>query len=143
MPCRGVRGATTAADNSREEILQATRELLTAIVDRNGIRPEDVGSVIFSATTDLDAEFPALAARQLGWIDVAMLCGREMAVPGSLGRCIRVLLHWNTEKPAGEIVHVYLKEAVRTPPGNGNLAETRKPHRRGRRGREGIAVRGC
>ncbi len=116
MPCRGVRGATTAEGNSREEILQATRELLTAMIDRNGIRPEDVGSALFSTTADLDAEFPALAARQLGWTDVAMLCGREIAVPGSLGHCIRVLLHWNTEKPAGEIVHVYLKEAVQLRP---------------------------
>ena len=121
MPCRGVRGATTAADNSREEILGATRELLTLMIRRNGIRPEDVGSAIFSATADLDAEFPALATRQLGWIDVAMLCGREMAVPGSLGRCIRVLLHWNTEKPAGEIVHVYLKEAVQLRPDHDKL----------------------
>jgi chorismate mutase len=75
-----------------------------------------VGSVLFSTTADLNAEFPALAARQLGWIDVAMLCGREIDVPGSLGRCIRVLLHWNTEKPPGEIVHVYLKEAVQLRP---------------------------
>jgi chorismate mutase len=112
MPCRGVRGATTAEDNSPNEILTATRQLLALMIRQNGIRPEDVASAIFSTTTDLDAEFPALAARQLGWIDVALMCVHELDVPGSLRRCIRVLLHWNTDKPPGEIVHVYIKEAA-------------------------------
>jgi chorismate mutase len=112
MPTRGVRGAITADSNDREEILKATRHLLALIVRQNGVRPEDIGSVVFSMTADLDAEFPALAARQLGWLNVALMCAREVAVPGSLPRCIRVLLHWNTEKPAAEIVHVYLKEAA-------------------------------
>ena len=113
------------------------------MIDRNGIRPEDVGSVIFSATADLDAEFPALAARQLGWIDVAMLCGREIAVPGSLGRCIRVLLHWNTEKPAGEIVHVYLKEAVQLRPDHGELTAEDAEDAEEVEEKKGIAFRDC
>ena len=109
--CRGVRGATTADGNTREEILQATRQLLALMIRQNGIEPHDLASAIFSTTVDLDAEFPALAARQLGWLDVALLCTHELDVPGSLRQCIRVLLHWNTTKPPGELVHVYVKGA--------------------------------
>jgi chorismate mutase len=116
MPCRGVRGATTVEKNTREDILAATRELLELLIRQNGIQPEDVAGVIFSATRDLDAEFPALAARELGWLDVALLCTNEMSVPGALPRCIRVLLQWNTEKTAAEIVHVYIKGAVHLRP---------------------------
>lgn len=116
MTCRGVRGATTVTANDREAILQATRELLALIVHRNGIRKEDVASGLFTTTADITAEFPALAARQLGWLDVPMLCGHEMSIPGSLPRCIRILLHWNTDKPQHEIQHVYLREAVRLRP---------------------------
>ena len=82
--CRGIRGATTVAENSRDDILTATRQLLALMVRRNGIDRKDVASAIFSTTPDLDAEFPALAARQLGWLDVPLLCGHEIAVPGSL-----------------------------------------------------------
>ncbi|MEN6450583.1 MAG: chorismate mutase [Thermoguttaceae bacterium] len=121
MPCRGVRGATTVAHNSREDILRATRELLALMIRHNGIRPEDVASAIFSTTHDLNAEFPALAARQLGWFDVALMCTNELDVPGSLGRCIRILLHWNTEKSASEIVHVYIKGAARLRPDRSEL----------------------
>jgi chorismate mutase len=121
MPCRGIRGATTAENNSPEEILKATRQLLALMIRQNGIEPEDVASAIFSTTTDLDAEFPALAARQLGWLDVALMCVHELDVPGSLRRCIRVLLHWNTDKPADEIVHVYVKEARKLRPDRSNL----------------------
>ena len=121
MPCRGVRGATTAEDNSSEEILKATRQLLALMIRGNGIEPADVCSAIFSTTTDLDAEFPALAARQLGWFDVALMCVNELDVPGSLRRCIRVLLHWNTDKPAEEIVHVYIKGAAHLRPDRSNL----------------------
>ena len=121
MPCRGVRGATTADDNSREEILRATRQLLALMIRQNGIEPDDVASAIFSTTTDLDAEFPALAARQLGWFDVALMCVHELDVPGSLRRCIRILLHWNTDKPPDEIVHVYVKEARKLRPDRSNL----------------------
>ena len=121
MPCRGIRGATTAEDNSREEILKATRQLLALMIRQNGIKAEDVASAIFSTTTDLDAEFPALAARQLGWFDVALMCVHELNVPGSMRRCIRILLHWNTDKAADEIVHVYVKEARKLRPDRSNL----------------------
>jgi chorismate mutase len=116
MPCRGVRGATTVENDTREEILAATRQLLALVIRLNGIEPADVGSVIFSTTTDLNAEFPALAARQLGWVDTALLCTHELDVPGSLRKCIRVLVHWNTDKPATEIHHVYIRDAVRLRP---------------------------
>ena len=116
MACRGVRGATTVENDTREEILAATRQLLALVIRLNGIEPVDVGSVIFSTTTDLNAEFPALAARQLGWVDTALLCTHELDVPGSLRKCIRVLVHWNTDKPASEIHHVYIREAVRLRP---------------------------
>jgi chorismate mutase len=116
MLCRGVRGATTADDNSRAAILTATRQLLALMIRVNGIEPQDVGSAIFSLTRDLDAEFPALAARQLGWLDVPLLCTYEVDVPGSLRRCVRVLIHWNTTKAQDEIQHVYIKEAVKLRP---------------------------
>jgi chorismate mutase len=116
MLCRGVRGATTADANSRDEILAATRQLLALLIRINGIEPEDVASAIFSLTRDLDAEFPALAARQLGWLDVPLLCTYEVDVPGSLRRCVRVLIHWNTDKPQHEIRHVYVKDAERLRP---------------------------
>jgi chorismate mutase len=116
MLCRGVRGATTADSNSREDILTATRQLLALMIRINGIEPEFVASAVFSLTRDLDAEFPALAARQLGWLDVPLLCTYEVDVPGSLRRCVRVLIHWNTDKPQHEIRHVYVKEAERLRP---------------------------
>ena len=111
MLCRGIRGATTVEANSREAILEATAELLAAMVKANGIKPEDVASAFFTTTPDLNAEFPALAARRLGWNDVPLLCGHEMAVPGSLPMCLRILLHVNTDKKADQIVHVYLRGA--------------------------------
>ena len=114
--CRGVRGATTCETNSREDILSATRQLLALIIRRNGIEPQDVASAIFSTSPDLNAEFPALAARQLGWLDVALMCGHEMNVPGALQRCIRVLIHWNTVRTQHEIVHVYIRDAARLRP---------------------------
>lgn len=114
--CRGVRGATTADSNTSEHILQAARQLLALMIRQNGIEPEDVASAIFTVTRDLDAEFPALAARQLGWMNTALMCSYEISVPGSLGRCIRVLVHWNTAKAADEIAHVYIKDAARLRP---------------------------
>jgi len=116
MYCRGIRGATTADENTAEAIAAATKELLERIVAANGLKIEDVASAIFTTTPDLNAEFPALAARQLGWQDAALLCTPEIDVPGSLERCIRVLIHWNTGKGANEIVHVYLKEAKKLRP---------------------------
>ncbi len=114
--CRGVRGATTVESNSPEAILTATRQLLAMLIRQNGIDAKDVASAIFTVTRDLDAEFPALAARQLGWMNTALMCSYEISVPGSLGKCVRILLHWNTTKEANEIVPVYLKEAARLRP---------------------------
>ena len=97
--------------NAREGIVEATQELLTQIVERNGVDEEDVSCIIFTTTQDLDAEFPAAAARELGWSHVALLCAQEMAVPGSLSSCLGILVLWNTEKSADEVSHVYLKGA--------------------------------
>ena len=116
MICRGVRGATTVESTSREEILTATRQLLALMIRLNDIQADDVGSAIFSITQDLDAEFPALAARQLGWLDVPLICTHEVNVPGSLPNCIRILLHWNTDKAQSEIQHVYIKGAIKLRP---------------------------
>lgn len=112
MPCRGVRGATTADANTSQDILKATRELLALLIRRNGIEANDVASAIFTTTPDLDAEFPALAARQLNWLNVALICTHELGVPDSLQKCVRVLIHWNTEKTADEIQHIFIKGAV-------------------------------
>jgi chorismate mutase len=117
MAIRGIRGATTVSDDVPDLILQATRELLETILEENeGMKPEDVASAIFTVTDDLVSTFPAQAARQMGWGLVPMLCGREIPVPESLPRVIRVLVHWNTEIPQSEIKHVYLREAVRLRP---------------------------
>ncbi|MDH7486708.1 MAG: chorismate mutase [Anaerolineae bacterium] len=124
MPCRGVRGATTAETNTPEAILSATRELLEALVAANGLNPADLASAIFTTTPDLNAAFPARAARELGWNDVALLCAHEMNVPGGLPRCIRVLLHWNTDRAASEIAHVYLREAKGLRPDLSERAES-------------------
>jgi chorismate mutase len=109
--CRGVRGATTVDENDAQAILQATTELLGAIIDANEMSEQDVASVFFTVTPGLDAICPAVAARQMGWTHTALLCLQEMAVPGSLPRCIRVLVHWNTERSIEQICHVYLREA--------------------------------
>ena len=109
--CRGIRGATTVEENRAEVILAATRELLYMMIKANHIEPDDVASAIFTTTADLNATYPALAARQLGWYDAALLCGHEMDVPGGLQRCIRILVHWNTTCRPQEIVHVYLHGA--------------------------------
>ena len=116
MYCRGIRGATTVERNTSDEILAATTELLELLIARNELRAEDVASAIFTLTGDLDAAFPALAARRLGWSEVALICMREIPVPGSLPMCIRVLLHVNTEREASEISHVYIHEAVNLRP---------------------------
>ena len=123
--CRGIRGATTVEANTREAILEGTRELLLQLIAANDLRMEDVGSAIFTTTPDLNAEFPALAARELGWHDVALICGHEMSVPGTLDRCIRILIHWNTPKSQTEIVHIYTKGATNLRPERGRsiLAE--------------------
>lgn len=112
LMCRGVRGATTVTDNSPEAILLATRELLYTMIRYNDIQPDDVASAYFTTTMDLNATYPATAARQIGWYDVALLCGHEITVPNGLPMCVRILLHWNTTKTNQEIVHVYLHDAV-------------------------------
>jgi chorismate mutase len=112
MPVRGIRGATSAATDTREEILEATRELLGEMLRANGIDQfDDIASILFTTTTDLTATFPAEAARELGMNFVPLLCASEIDVPGRLPRCVRVLIHVNTEKPAREISHTYLREA--------------------------------
>jgi chorismate mutase len=111
LACRGIRGATTVEVNTAEEILEATTDLLTALILLNEIEPEDVASAIFTTTPDLTATFPAVAARQLGWTEVPLLCSHEMEVPGALGQVVRILLHVNTIRPTSEIRHVYLREA--------------------------------
>lgn len=119
--CRGVRGATTADANTRDQILTATQQLLALMIRSNGIEATDVASAIFTVTRDLDAEFPALAARQLGWLDVPLLCSYEIDVPGSLRQCVRVLVNWNTDKSQAAIRHIYIKEARRLRPDLANL----------------------
>ncbi len=121
IQCRGVRGATTADDNTSASILRATRELLALLIRINGIEPDDVAGVWFTTTPDLNAEFPALAARQLNWMNVALMCGHEMAVPGALEKCVRVLIYWNTSKAADEIEHVYIRGAEKLRPDKANL----------------------
>jgi chorismate mutase len=111
MLVRGVRGATTVDDNTRDAILEAADELLAEIVRLNAIEHEFVASIIFTVTPDLNAEFPAVAARQAGWTDVALECLHEMYVPGSLQRCLRILMHVNTTRSAAELTHVYLRGA--------------------------------
>jgi chorismate mutase len=112
LACRGIRGATTVETNTAEDILEATTELLAALIRLNGIEPEEVASAIFTTTPDLTATFPAVAARELGWTEVPLLCAHEMAVPGALGGVVRILLHVNTEHSAAAIRHVYVKGAA-------------------------------
>ncbi len=108
---RGVRGATTTVNDS-DAVVAATRELLEHLVMRNGLRSDDVAYVLFTVTPDLDAAFPASAARLgLGWEDVPVICAREISVPGALESCIRVLVVWNTMKAQGEVRHAYLRGA--------------------------------
>ncbi|GAF70060.1 unnamed protein product [marine sediment metagenome] len=117
MKCRGIRGAITVEANTREHVLAATKELLQEMVSANGVGDDDIACIIFTTTTDIDAEFPAVAARGLGFTQTALMCWHEMNVPGSLPMCLRILILFNTEKHAHEVVHVYLKGAqgLRTP----------------------------
>ena len=111
VACRGIRGATTVETNTSEDILEATTDLLDAIIRLNDIAPEDVVSAIFTTTPEITASFPAMAARELGWTDVPLLCAHEMNVPGALRGVVRILLHVNTSRTPSEIRHVYLREA--------------------------------
>ena len=116
MKCRGIRGAITVETNTENAILSATRTLLEQIVAANELIIGDIASVTFTATADLDAVYPAVAAREMGWTHTPLLCMQELAVRGSLPRCIRVLIHWNTERAPDEIRHVYLGEARKLRP---------------------------
>lgn len=113
---RGLRGATTAAANTSEAILDATEELLAALRDANGFDPADVESAIFTTSPDLTADYPARAARRLGWLDVPLLGAAEVNVPTGLPRCIRVLLHFYTAKPQRALKHMYLRAAAKLRP---------------------------
>ena len=113
---RGIRGATTVESNSNEAILEATQELLRLMIDRNGIVEDDVASVLFSATPELDDTFPAKAARMLGWTRTALMGFQEADIKHGLPMCIRVLIHWNTEKSIDEIEHVFLRDATQLRP---------------------------
>lgn len=112
MAVRAVRGAIQVADDVREEILDATTELLGAVLERNGLAPEDLISVVFTATPDLRAEFPAYAARQMGITDVPLLCAQEIDVPGSMPRVLRLLAHVETSLGRHDLRHVYLRGAA-------------------------------
>lgn len=115
---RGIRGATTVRANDAPSIVEATRELLETLRDLNDLRPEELGYVIFTVTPDLDAAFPADAARStLGWVDVPLLCSREIPVPGALPRCVRVLIAWNTDRAQAEVRHAFLHGARVLRPG--------------------------
>ncbi len=117
MSIRGIRGAITVAEDEAQAILQATRELLqTILAENDGLKAEDIASVFFTVSDDLSAAFPAQAARELGWDLTPMMCAREIPVPNSLPKTIRVLIHWNTETPQNRIKHVYLREATRLRP---------------------------
>lgn len=107
-----IRGATTVPRDDREEILCATRALLSRIVEDNSLCKEDVVSVLFVVTGDLTAAYPAEAARQIGWTDTALLCAADMNVPGSLSRCVRVLVHVCAERSSKAVRHVYLGKAA-------------------------------
>jgi len=111
MAVRGVRGATVAQENTREAILSATREMLERLIAANDLHAEDIAGAFFSTTRDLNADYPAIAARQIGWTDTALMCMHEMDVPHGLPMCVRVMVHWNTDKSAADIVHVYINGA--------------------------------
>jgi len=107
----GIRGAITVEEDSLEQILEATRDVLVRLQELNGFRSEDIASILFSTTPDLRSTFPARAARRLGWVEVPMLCTHEVDAPSSVPRCIRVLIHWNTDKTPSEVRHAYLRDS--------------------------------
>jgi len=114
MAVRGIRGAITVEENEREAILEGTRELLQTMVEANEVVADDIASCHFTTSPDLNAEFPAEATRRLeGWKYVPLLCGHEMNVPGSMRKCVRILLHVNTDTAPGDIKHIYLRDAER------------------------------
>jgi chorismate mutase len=124
MAIRGIRGATTIEQDTVNEISEATGELLLSIQKNNpGLKPDQIASIIFTVTEDIRSSFPAIAARQAGWAEVPLLCSKEIPVPDSLGLCIRVLIHWNTDVEQNQIQHIYLRKATTLRP---DLAENSK-----------------
>lgn len=109
---RGVRGATTCAENSKEAIMEATGELWQAMMDENGFKEEELASVIFSSTHDLTAAFPAAAVREMGFSSVPLFGTLEIDKPDAVKLCVRILAHWNTDKGQNDITHVYLRGAA-------------------------------
>jgi chorismate mutase len=109
---RAVRGAVQVANDDRAEILEATTELVTEVMARNDLSTDDVISVLFTATTDLTSEFPALAARKLGFQEVPLLCASEISVPGAMPRVVRLMMHIETDKLRSQVQHVYLRGAA-------------------------------
>ena len=120
MSVRGIRGAITARENTKDEIVANTEDLLSQLLSSNSVLPDDIVSIFFSTTTDLNAEFPALAARKLGLTDTPLLCLNEISVPGSLQKCIRILMHVNSSKKPADIKHLYLKGALALRPDKAN-----------------------
>ncbi|MCM3077890.1 MULTISPECIES: chorismate mutase [Brevibacillus] len=119
MGVRGVRGAITVENDTKEEVISATKLMLKEIISRNGLQPEDIASMLFTTTEDVSSVFPAQAARLLdgeNWAYVPLMCMREIPVPGSLPMCVRVIMHVNTDKSAKEIQHVFLRDAVKLRP---------------------------
>ena len=111
MVCRGVRGAITVDANSTQAILEGARTLLAALAEENGFEVGELADVIFTSTADLDAAYPAAAAREMGWTETPLICMQEMALRGRQEKCIRVLLHWNTDRSPAQIRHLYLRGA--------------------------------
>ena len=126
MPVRGIRGAITTKENTRESIYDSTRELLLALIAANQVDAADVASAWFTTSPDLNADYPAAAARALGWTDTALMCSHEMNVPHGLKKCIRILIHWNTDRPSSAIQHIYLGDAANLRPDRANHKEPRK-----------------
>ena len=117
MTIRGIRGAITITADESEQVLSATQELLTSILAANpALQTEDIASALFTVTADIASTYPAVAARQIGWDLVPMMCASEIPVPGSLPFCIRVIIHWNTELEQSSIQHIYLRDAVKLRP---------------------------
>jgi len=128
MNVQGIRGAAAVDQDRPERIFSAAQELIQAVLEANpDLEPEAIASVIFTTTPDLTADYPARAAREMGWNHVPLLCTREMSVPEGLPRCIRVLIHWNTDLPQSEINHVYLGQAAQLRPDLAPRSPRRKP----------------
>ena len=131
MAVRGIRGAVQVASNRKELIHRGTQRMLRAIVRRNRVGLDDIAGVFLTATSDLDADFPAYGARAMGWTTVPLLCARELEIPGGMPRVIRVLVLANSDRPQREIEHVYLGAAARLRPDWKKRKTRGSPHRKG------------